>query len=274
MALLTLVGAALLAPAPAHAQSSEERAVDCLIDSLPLTDPNSTLRDIIANPGGLSPEEQVEELLDLEDELREVEDCIGELLPGLDRDFCDDCDPTFDYEDIRRTIIRFDQGRALRQRLLACRARRGFDTHSDESKRDCDALERVFELYVTDEGSLEARRRDDPRPVDVNEGPPPTPEAVASRALAVSVAPRQSLRGGLRLTCRSPRAGLCRAEVIDSGAVIASTVRGVPAGTTATLNARPTRKGRALLARKGRVRAQVLVRVPGAFTVRTVTLTR
>ena len=219
ISLLAVIGAALIAPVPAQAQSQQD--LECVIDALGLPDSGGSL---LAGLEGLSPEEQVEELLDIEAEIEKAEDCLGRFLPGFDRDFCDDCDPTFDFEEIRQVIIRFDRGRALRQRLLECRDRRLNKTQSEDSARDCRGLEAIFELYVNDEASLEARRRSDARPVGT----------------------RSAGRGA----------------------------RSVPAGATATLKLRPTRRGTALIARRGRVRAKVVARVPGAFTVRTVTLTR
>ncbi|MGI8596460.1 MAG: hypothetical protein ACR2LY_04155 [Thermoleophilaceae bacterium] len=271
IALLTLAGAALLAPASAQAQSQQD--VECFVDAAILTDPGGRLEAILqANPD--TADAELEKALD--DRIREIEDCIGNFFPGMDRDFCDDCDPTFDFEEIRRIIIRFDRGRALRQRLLECRDRRLNKTQSDDSRRDCRGLEAVFELYVNDEASLEARRRSDGRPIGSDPGPEPAndPAAAARRGLAVTApSPQRTLRG-LRFTCRPPAGGLCRVEVLARGIIVARGARSVPAGATATLRLRPTRRGNALVARRGRVRAKVIVRVPGAFTVRTVTLTR
>jgi hypothetical protein len=253
--LLTLVGAALLAPASAQAQSQED--VECFVDGILLTDPGGSLEAILADPNTAEAE--------LERRIREIEDCIGNFFPGMDRDFCDDCDPTFDFEEIRRIIIRFDRGRALRQRLLECRDRRLNKTHSDDSRRDCVGLERVFELYVNDEASLEARRRSDGRPIGSDPGPEPAndPAAAARRGLAVTAPSPQRARRGLRFACRPPQGGLCRVDVLARGVIIARGARSVPAGATATLKLRPTRRGTALIARRGRVRAKVVARVPG-----------
>ncbi len=270
IALLTLVGAAILAPASAQAQSEQD--VECFVDAFILTDPGGRIEAILADPGAT--EAELEKALD--DRIREIEDCIGNFFPGMDRDFCDDCDPTFDFEEIRRIIIRFDRGRALRQRLLECRDRRLNKTESDDSQRDCRGLEGVFELYINDEGSLEARRRSDGRPIgnDPGPGPDPADPAAARSGLGFRAASPQRIRRGLRFTCRPPAGGVCRIEVLGRGVLIARGARAVPAGATATLKLRPTRRGRALIARRGRVRAKVIARVPGAFTVRTVTLTR
>lgn len=271
IALLTLFGVALLAPASAQAQSEED--VECFVDGILLTDPGGSLEAILADPG--TAEAELEKALD--DRIKEIEDCLGNFLPGFDRDFCDDCDPTFDFEEIRQVIIRFDRGRALRQRLLECRDRRLNETQSEDSARDCRALEAIFELYVNDEASLEARRRSDARPIGNDPGPgpdPADPATAARRALAFRAASPQRARRGLRFACRPPQGGLCRVEVLARGVIIARGARSVPAGATARLKLRPTRSGTALIARRGRVRAKVVVRVPGAFTVRTVTLTR
>jgi hypothetical protein len=272
ISLLAVVAAALVAPVPAQAQSQQD--LECVIDALGLPDSGGSL---LAGLEGLSPEEQVEELLDIEDEIEKAEDCLGRFLPGFDRDFCDDCDPTFDFEEIRQVIIRFDRGRALRQRLLECRDRRLNKTQSEDSARDCRGLEAIFELYVNDEASLEARRRSDARPIGNDPGPgpdPADPATAARRALAFRAASPQRARRGLRFACRPPQGGLCRVDVLARGVIIARGARSVPAGATATLKLRPTRRGTALIARRGRVRAKVVARVPGAFTVRTVTLTR
>gem|GEM_PF-4403342 len=272
ISLLAVVAAALVAPVPAQAQSQQD--LECVIDALGLPDSGGSL---LAGLEGLSPEEQVEELLDIEAEIEKAEDCLGRFLPGLDRDFCDDCDPTFDFEEIRRIIIRFDQGRALRQRLIECRDRRLNKTQSEDSARDCRGLEAIFELYVNDEASLEARRRSDARPIGNDPGPgpdPADPATAASRGLAFRAASPQRARRGLRFACRPPQGGLCRVDVLARGVIIARGARSVPAGATATLKLRPTRRGTALIARRGRVRAKVVARVPGAFTIRTVTLTR
>ena len=127
---------------------------------------------------------------------------------------------------------------------------------------------------MNDEASLEARRRSDARPIGSDPGPEPDPATAASRGLAFRAASPQRARRGLRFTCRPPQGGLCRVEVLARGVLIARGARAVPAGATATFRLRPTRRGSALIARRGRVRAKVLARVPGAFTVRTVTLTR
>ena len=264
-----MIGAALIAPVPAQAQSQQD--LECVIDALGLPDSGGSL---LAGLEGLSPEEQVEELLDIEAEIEKAEDCLGRFLPGFDRDFCDDCDPTFDFEEIRQVIIRFDRGRALRQRLLECRDRRLNKTQSEDSARDCRGLEAIFELYVNDEASLEARRRSDARPIGSDPGPEPDPATAARRGLAFRAPSPQRARRGLRFTCRPPQGGLCRVEVLARGVLIARGARAVPAGATATFRLRPTRRGSALIARRGRVRAKVLARVPGAFTIRTVTLTR
>jgi hypothetical protein len=268
ISLLAVVGAALIAPVPAQAQSQQD--VECAIDAIL---PDFGVGAIVDDPTTA-----VDEAEDaLQRRIEEIEDCIGNFLPGLDRDFCDDCDPTFDFEEIRQVIIRFDRGRALRQRLLECRDRRLNKTQSEDSARDCRGLEAIFELYVNDEASLEARRRSDARPIGNDPGPgpdPADPATAASRGLAFRAASPQRARRGLRFACRPPQGGLCRVDVLARGVLVARGARAVPAGGTATFKLRPTRRGRALIARRGRVRAKVLVRVPGAFTVRTVTLTR
>jgi hypothetical protein len=263
-----VIGAALIAPVPAQAQSEQD--VECFINAIL---PDFGLGAIVDDPA--TAVDEVEQAR--QRRIEEIEDCIGNFLPGLDRDFCDDCDPTFDFEEIRQVIIRFDRGRALRQRLLECRDRRLNKTQSEDSARDCRGLEAIFELYINDEASLEARRRSDARPIGNDPGPgpdPADPATAARRALAFRAASPQRARRGLRFACRPPQGGLCRVEVLARGVLIARGARAVPAGATATFRLRPTRRGSALIARRGRVRAKVLARVPGAFTIRTVTLTR
>jgi hypothetical protein len=264
ISLLAVVAAALVAPVPAQAQSEQD--VECAIDAI-LPDFGVAIVD--------DPTTAVDEAdKALQAAIARAEECLGNFLPGLDRDFCSDCDPTFDFEEIRQVIIRFDRGRALRQRLLECRDRRLNKTQSEDSARDCRGLEAIFELYINDEASLEARRRSDARPIGSDPAPEPDPATAARRGLAFRAPSPQRARRGLRFTCRPPQGGLCRVEVLARGVLVARGARAVPAGATATLRLRPTRRGSALIARRGRVRAKVLGRVPGAFTIRTVTLTR
>lgn len=281
LALLALMGAALFAPASASAQSEED--LECVIDGIGLTDPEGDLGDIlsgipdlVADPSPEQIEERRRAIQDaledaLDDRVNDLEDCLEDLL-GNGGEFCDDCDPTFDYQEILQALLRIDRGRALRQSLVACRDRTLNKTHSPDSRDRCVRLERVFELYVTDEGSVEARRKSGADPASVPSGGDEPAAAPAQVGLGVQLARTQRLRGGLSVGCRPPAGGLCRVEVLGRGTLIATGQRTIPAGSAATVTARPTRRGTALLRRARVVRARVLVRTPGAFTVRPITI--
>ncbi|MEJ7717528.1 MAG: hypothetical protein WKF31_05970 [Thermoleophilaceae bacterium] len=270
--LLTLVGAALLAPASAQAQSQED--VECFVDGILLTDPGGSLAAILANPG--TSEAELEKALD--DRIREIEDCIGNFFPGMDRDFCDDCDPTFDFEEIRQVIIRFDRGRALRQRLLECRDRRLNKTQSDDSAARLPGprgrVRALRERRGLARGPPALRRPPDrQRPRSRAADPPIPPPRAGAWPFRARVAAAHPPRPAVHVPSARGRA-LPRRGARPAACIIARGARSVPAGATATLKLRPTRRGNALIARRGRVRAKVIARVPGAFTVRTVTLTR
>jgi hypothetical protein len=209
-------------------------------------------------------------LLGLEEDLEDLEECLQPFIePFSNNDrFCDDCDPTFSFERIRDAILKFDRGRALRQRLLECRNRRLNETHNPDSRRECGNLEQVFELYVNDENSLEARRKGGAQPVDVNNGNP-APDAPV---VAFEASSPQRLGRGLSARCGPPRGGPCQVAIISRGALIASGQRVVPAGSRAAVPLRATRRGQRLVRRMGRVRARVIVRTAGAFSLRRVTI--
>jgi len=188
------------------------------------------------------------------------------LFPQNADRFCADCDPKFSSEEIRRAIIAFDGGRALRTELIACRDRRLYGTGTRESNAECGALERSFELYLNDEGSLEARRRS-------TSGDPGT-SAPGPASANVVVRGGQHLSRGVRVSCRSATAGTCSARVIARRRLFASGQAPVAAGGTVTVTARSTAFGRRVLRRVGRITVRVLVTTPSGLESRTVTLLR
>jgi hypothetical protein len=260
IALLSLAGATLLAPASAQAQIGPEN-LECAVNNLPLV-------GRLTGGGGLS------DLLDLESQTEDLEECLGpvfEALSGNNPKFCDDCDPTFSYDKVADEIVKINGGLALRQRLIECRDRRLNQTHSDESRHDCGALERVFELYVNNENTLEARRRGDASPVTSNDA---NPDDSAAQAIAFEASSPQRIRRSITVRCGLPGGGVCRVDMIGRGALIASGQRAVAPGARATMQLRTTRRGQRLLRRVGRLRARVIVRRPGAFALERITLKR
>lgn len=247
LASVLVLAAAMAAPVSAEAQSDDER-LDCLIE-------------LAQDPSGEKAQECTDKILE-------------SLFPDMDDQFCDDCDPEFDPERIRSALIAFDRARALRTRLIECRDRRLNRTLTEDSGDDCETLEDFFELYVNDEGSLEARKRDDPQ---VSEGDDdgsqssPGPGA----ASAVSVPSPQTLRGGLSVLCRPPGGGVCSVRVSARRRLFASGTATAPAGGAVTIVASSTSYGRAVLRRVGRIRARVTVTLPGgSSTLRLITLRR
>ena len=77
---------------------------------------------------------------------------------------------------------------------------------------------------------------------------------------------RRVLRRGIRVRCRAPRAGRCRARASRKRRRLAAGSRGAPAGRTVTLFARPNRRGRRAFRRALRRRRNVAVRVNAALT--------
>jgi len=239
--ILLVLGALLVAPGAAQAQSQEDPAFACLSSLL--------------FSGGLTEE----------NESRCSNAVLGRLFPNMERRFCSDCDPRFSPEEIRRALVAFDGGRALRTRLIECRDRRLYGTNSEDSLRECTTLERTFELYLNDEGSLEARRRATAAP-DAN--------GQAGRAPTVFVRRYQSLSSGVRVGCRAEASGTCAVRVIARRRLFASGSAPVSAGRTAQVTARSTAFGRRVLRRVGRITVRVLVRTPAGTESRKILLRR
>lgn len=242
---LLVLGALLVAPAAAQAQSQDDPAFACLSSLL--------------FSGGTLTEET---------ERRCSNAVLGRIFPNMERRFCADCDPRFSSEEIRRALVAFDGGRALRTRLIECRDRRLYGTNSEDSLRECAALERTFELYLNDEGSLEARRRGTALP-DAN-GPPGQAETGATVFLRRS----QRLSAGVRVGCRAQTSGTCSVRVIARRRLFAAGSSPVAGGQTARVTARSTAFGRRVLRRVGRITVRVLVRTPAGTESRKILLRR
>ncbi len=239
---LVILGSVLAVPGTAAGQGSDNPQFACL-EGLLLS-------------GGLTPENQD----------RCTNAVLAVLFPQSADRFCADCDPKFSSEEIRRALIAFDGGRALRTELTACRDRRLYGTGTRESDDECRALERSFELYLNEEGSLEARRR--------STSGDPGGEAPGPATANVVVRGGQRLSRGVRVSCRSATAGTCSVRVIARRRLFASGQASVAAGTTATVTARSTAFGRRVLRRVGRITVRVLVRAPSGLESRTITLLR
>lgn len=242
LASLVVLAAALAAPVPAQAQLSDDQRFECL-------------QELLVDPSGDKAQECTQQLLE-------------QLFPNMEDEFCDDCDPTFDPEQIRRAVIAFDRGRALRERLVECRNRRLFNSNSEDSLKECVALERFFELYVNSEGSLEARRRDQPDTSGL------TPDGTSPSTSTASVRGPQSLRRGILVLCRVRAAGTCRVRVSARRRLLASGARSLAREGSLYVRARPTRQGRRILSRVGRIRVRITVYTPGAQALRKITVVR
>ncbi len=242
LASILVLAASMAAPVSAQAQSEADR-IDCLIE-------------LAQDPSG--------------DKAQECTDAILEtLFPDMRDQFCDDCDPEFDSEQVRRTLIAFDRARALRTRLIECRDRRLNRTLTEESGDDCATLEGFFELYVNGEGSLEARRRDEPEtPNGDGNGSSPG----SGLASAVSVRGPQTLRGGVRVLCRPPGGGACSVRVSARRRLFARGSATAAPGGAVAVTARSTRYGRAVLRRVRSIQVRVTVTLPGGRTLRRITL--
>ncbi len=239
--VLLILGALLAAPSAAQAQGSEDPAFACLSSLL--------------TSGGLTEE----------NERRCTAAVLQRIFPGQERRFCADCDPRFSSEEIRRALVTFDNGRALRTRLTECRDRRLYGTNSEDSLRECTALERSFELYLNEEGSLEARRRTT-APADSSSGRAGTANVIVRRS--------QRLSSGVRVTCRAERSGTCAVRAIARRRLFAAGSAPVSAGQTARVTARSTAFGRRVLRRVGRITVRVLVRTPAGTESRKILLRR
>jgi len=239
---MLVLGGLLVAPSAAQAQGSEDPAFACLSS--------------ILLSGGLTPE----------NERRCTAAVLQRIFPGQERRFCADCDPRFSSEEIRSALVRFDNGRALRTRLTECRDRRLYGTNSEDSLRECTALERSFELYLNEEGSLEARRRST-APTDSSSGQ-------GGRAPSVVVSRSQRLSAGVRVTCRADTSGTCSVRVIARRRLFAAGSAPVAGGQSARVTARSTAFGRRVLRRVGRITVRVLVRTPGGTESRKILLRR
>lgn len=241
--ILLVLGASLVAPGAAQAQGSDDPAFACLSS--------------ILTSGGLTEE----------NERRCTAAVLQRIFPGQERRFCADCDPRFSSEEIRRALVDFDEGRALRTRLTECRDRRLYGTNSEDSLRECTALERSFELYLNDEGSLEARKRAT-APVDADRSPGTQTGAI------VFLRRSQRLSSGVRVACRAEASGTCSVRVIARRRLFASGSSRVAAGQTARVTARSTAFGRRVLRRVGRITVTVQVRTPAGIQSRQILLRR
>lgn len=188
-------------------------------------------------------------------------------------------------EEAREQIRELQEEQSDRQRLIECRDRENFDTETDESRRECERLQDDHELFIDDDRSLEERSGGDGNPSnDGGElGGPGISLAPLQRVTVPTVRGRPAPRGdGIRVTCRNgdEAVGECRVSVEfgtaadPDHAFIAYGAAPIGQNQTVTVVAPLTESGMRLLRKRPRIRARVIVEVPGIATTRVITLQR